>query len=103
MDEILEEATKYLEKYGNTREADLLNYLIKVKRYPQRTVKARISKSTGKQFHRVVHPTKPPAVYLSLEAQEEKGLPLELQKELIRAQAAIRAAELSAYGHGERQ
>lgn len=104
MVDILHEAIKYLERYGNTREADLINYLTKVKHFPKRTVKAKISKATGKQLHRTIHPTKPPATYLTLRPTSDtnKHVPVEIQKELIRGEVELRKAEAHALAHGER-
>jgi len=85
MSDVIDETIKYLQKYGNTKESDLLNYLIKVKGTSKRTTKDKISKSFGKQLYRIIHPTKPPSVYLSLEPREvgeEKYTDLEPKRAL---------------------
>ena len=86
MTDLLEEAIEYLKKYGNTREADLAKYLKKRTGLTQRAVMGEISKYTDKkQLHRIIHPTKPPSVYLSLAPQEvgeEKYTDLEPKRAL---------------------
>lgn len=84
MAEILDEAEKYLLKYGPTKKSDLLNFLTIVKDYPERNTKKIINKSMGKRFHRIIHPTQPPSVYLSLKPknQEVRYTDLEPQRAL---------------------
>ena len=73
----------YLEVYGNTREADLINYAVQNFHKPPENVKKVIDRLAVKgKLHRVVHgKLKPPEVYLTL----EEPLPPEaaVEKELV--------------------
>lgn len=93
---IAEKIVEYLYEYGDTREADVITY-IKGLGYHIKSVKNAIAKlQKDARINRIVHAKlQPPAVYLSL---EEKRLPIEIQKELIRANAQMTVAELQAYG-----
>jgi predicted transcriptional regulator len=99
--DVEEEILEYLFEYGNTKETDLIRYLQEECRVSDRHIKKVIAKmkKDGK-VHRVIHnKLKPPAVYLSL----HEHIPLEIAKELIRASAEFRKAELEAISKGERR
>jgi len=72
----IEEAIlKYLSEFGDTRESDLINYLISD--YSDRHIKNAISKLEKKGIiHRIVHmKLKPPAVYYGIREHElKKGI-----------------------------
>jgi len=83
---------QYLYEYGNTREMDLIDYVSKQGYSPEWVKKAIKKLYDKKEINKIKHPNN--AVYLTL---EKDVLPLELEKELIKAQALVRAAELQAY------
>ena len=99
--DIEEEIIMYLYEYGNAKESDIIGYGKQKFSYSSRGMKKVIDRmERNGKIYRVVHAKlKPPGVYLSL----KEHVPLEIQKELIRAQAEVRKAELSAYAHGERR
>jgi len=84
---------QYLYEFGNTRENDLIDHVSR-QGYSREWVKKSIKKLYDKKIiNKIQHPNR--AVYLTL---EQNILPLELEKERIKAQAFVRAAELQAYG-----
>jgi DNA-binding MarR family transcriptional regulator len=84
---------QYLYEFGNTRENDLIDY-ISGQGYSREWVKKSIKKLYDKKIiDKIQHPNR--GVYLTL---EQNVLPLELEKEWIKAQAFVKAAELQAYG-----
>ena len=88
----------YLYEFGNTREADLIKAL--KNDFAVRTIKNHLKRlEDDGDIHPIYHTKlRPIAVYYSL---KEKHIPLEIQKELIRARAQVEAAELHAYAGGE--
>jgi len=86
--------TQYLYEFGATREADLIKNVSKQEEVCSDWVKKVIAKLYRKKvINKIKHPNN--EVYLTL----EKNLrPLELEKQLVKAQATVRAAELQAYG-----
>jgi len=88
----------YLHEFGNTREADLIKAL--KTDFAERTIKNHLKTlEKDEKIHPIYHTKlRPIAVYYSL---REQHIPLELQKELIRARAQVHAAELRAYAGGE--
>lgn len=86
---------QYLSEFSDTREADILQYIVNEHEYSKRGAKKLIKRmEKDKRIFRIVHvKLRPPAVYYS----SEKYIPLEIQKELIRAEAQIKAAEFMAY------
>lgn len=88
----------YLYEFGNTREADLIKALEK-EGFRERTIKKHLPRleKDGK-IHAIFHTKlRPVAVYYSV---HKEHIPLEIQKEIIRANAQMTSAELAAYGHG---
>lgn len=84
---------QYLYEFGSTREVDLIDHVTK-QGYSPEWVKKSIKKLYDKKvINKIQHPNR--AVYFTL---EQNIIPLELQKEWIKAQAYVRAAELQAYG-----
>ena len=89
---------EYLSEFGDTRETDLIQFIVNKFNYSKRGAKKLIGRLEKKEeIFRVVHvKLRPPAVYYSV----EEYVPLEIQKELIRAEAMITAAEYEAHsGH----
>jgi hypothetical protein len=85
---------EYLGEYGNTRENDLLKFIERECHLSSRGSKKVLARlEDRRKIFRVVHvKLRPPAVYFSAEPY----IPLEIQKELIRAQAEVKSAELGA-------
>ena len=91
---------EYLAEYGNTKESDLIRFLKNELGYSDRGIKKLLVRlEDNNLIFRVVHAKiRPPAVYYSV----EEYIPLEIQKERIRAKAQFQAAEIAAYGAMER-
>jgi len=87
---------EYLAEFGDTRETDLIQFIVNEFNYSKRGSKKLIARlEKQEKIFRVIHvKLRPPAVYYSV----EEYIPLEIQKELIKAQAKIQAAELEAIG-----
>lgn len=81
---------EYLAEFGNTKEADLLAYIKREFDYSEAGSKKLVDRmESQKKIFRVVHSRlHPPGVYLTV----KKYVPLEIQKELIRAHAQVDAA-----------
>ena len=93
--EIEEAILRYLFEYGDTRQSDIITYVESEFGYSTRQIKKIIGRlEKDSKIFRVVHTRlKPPAVYYSL----KEHLPLEIQKEMIRAAAKVKKAELDYY------
>jgi hypothetical protein len=96
----------YLETYGNTREADLINYAVQNFHKPPEKVKRVVDRLAVKgRIHRVVHnKLKPPEVYVTL----EEPLPPEaaVERELVNEEVGKileEAALLAERKSGDRQ
>lgn len=96
---IEEEALCYLVEYGDTREADMVKYLKQVSGLSERVIRTHIAKMLKKEkIREIVHvKLKPRAVYLT----RSKHMPLEIQKELIRADTEFTKAEFDYYARVE--
>jgi hypothetical protein len=102
MDNAERTVLEYLSEFGDTRESDLIQFIMNELGYSKRGAikllhRLEEKKNKKEKIFRVVHTKlRPPAVYYST----TEYVPLEIQKELIRAQAEVKAAELAAYaGH----
>jgi predicted transcriptional regulator len=87
---------EYLGEFGNTKESDILAYVRREFKFSDSGAKKLIDRMEQRhQIFRVVH-TKlhPPGVYLTA----KEYIPLEIRKELIRAEAQVGAAEWNAFG-----
>jgi hypothetical protein len=88
---------EYLGEYGNTRENDLLRLIERECSLSNRGSKKVLERlEDKKQIFRIVHvKLRPPAVYFSA----REYIPIELKKEIIKANAQMKAAEYMAYSH----
>jgi predicted transcriptional regulator len=96
---IEEEVLCYLIEFGDTREADMVNYLKQVSDVSERVIRTHLAKMIRKEkIREIVHvKLKPRAVYLT----RTEHVPLEVWKELLRAQTEFEKAEFDYYARVE--
>lgn len=84
----------YLSEYGDTKESDLVRFVVNEFSYSKRGSKKLIARlEKQEKIFRIVHSRlRPPSVYYSI----KEYIPNEILKEMIRAEATVQAAEYEA-------